>query len=552
VSLLILMGLAFGQTPAVPTLSAQHFRPSIDASRLLWTDEATRHEDGLVTGRFLFQGMANPLVYRSVDTGKETVLLSHAVMSDLLVGASLYGVRVGIDLPIVLASGGAIDGGGAGLGDLQLDGRWTALDSQQWPIGLALSMRVTTPTTTVDAPLGNNGVGWEASAIVDRRFGPLLLAANVGTRGLPRTELENVTWNDQLSFRTGAGYDITPDMGLSAELAGHVAYSAPLANRAGTPMEWLLGGWGYVAEDVVVRAGTGTGITPGLGSPDFRAMVGVGYEPRPSRDTDGDGLFDATDRCPELAEDMDGFQDRDGCPEDDNDGDGFGDLSDPCPNEAEDLDGYLDDDGCPDLLTLVTVAAHALGGEPLAAAVRIAGPTRAEGTGSVQAELVPGVYELVGEHASYAPAIRSVVVPNGPPMAFGLDFAPSSVVVNRATNRLDLSDSIFFELDTAAIRTVSYPLLDMVARAIYEHEEIVSLRIEGHTDSRGSTRYNQRLSDMRAEAVRGYLISAGIDPARVRSLGFGERYPREDREDEKAWAANRRVDFIIDGWKDQP
>ena len=68
----------------------------------------------------------------------------------------------------------------------------------------------------------------------------------------------------------------------------------------------------------------------------------------PDPDNDGDGIADAADKCPNEPEDKDGFQDDDGCPEPDNDSDGIPDAADKCPNEAEDKDGFQDDDGCPD------------------------------------------------------------------------------------------------------------------------------------------------------------------------------------------------------------
>ncbi|WP_375758952.1 OmpA family protein [Corallococcus exercitus] len=65
-------------------------------------------------------------------------------------------------------------------------------------------------------------------------------------------------------------------------------------------------------------------------------------------DMDGDGLSDPEDRCPAVAEDKDGFEDEDGCPDPDNDRDGIADAADACPLEAEVINGVKDDDGCPD------------------------------------------------------------------------------------------------------------------------------------------------------------------------------------------------------------
>jgi outer membrane protein OmpA-like peptidoglycan-associated protein len=70
--------------------------------------------------------------------------------------------------------------------------------------------------------------------------------------------------------------------------------------------------------------------------------------PEVERDTDGDGLPDAIDKCPTEPEDKDGFQDLDGCPDPDNDKDGILDLADKCPNEPETMNGIEDGDGCPD------------------------------------------------------------------------------------------------------------------------------------------------------------------------------------------------------------
>jgi len=65
-------------------------------------------------------------------------------------------------------------------------------------------------------------------------------------------------------------------------------------------------------------------------------------------DRDGDGIPDDVDKCPDEAEDFDGFEDEDGCPDPDNDHDGINDFADACPNEPETFNGFEDEDGCPD------------------------------------------------------------------------------------------------------------------------------------------------------------------------------------------------------------
>ncbi|MCP3100814.1 OmpA family protein [Myxococcus sp. K15C18031901] len=77
------------------------------------------------------------------------------------------------------------------------------------------------------------------------------------------------------------------------------------------------------------------------------APVAMTLPPAPV-DTDGDGIIDSEDRCPAEAEDLDGFEDADGCPDPDNDKDGIPDTVDACPLEAETINGVKDEDGCPD------------------------------------------------------------------------------------------------------------------------------------------------------------------------------------------------------------
>lgn len=75
-------------------------------------------------------------------------------------------------------------------------------------------------------------------------------------------------------------------------------------------------------------------------------IVGLGLAH--AGDKDKDGVPNKTDACKEVAEDIDGFEDEDGCPDVDNDQDGVEDVDDKCPDEPEDADGNEDEDGCPD------------------------------------------------------------------------------------------------------------------------------------------------------------------------------------------------------------
>jgi hypothetical protein len=81
--------------------------------------------------------------------------------------------------------------------------------------------------------------------------------------------------------------------------------------------------------------------------PAARGLVGITFV-HDVGDKDGDGIPDDVDKCPTLAEDKDGFEDADGCPDPDNDKDGIPDIQDECIDEPETVNGYQDTDGCPD------------------------------------------------------------------------------------------------------------------------------------------------------------------------------------------------------------
>jgi outer membrane protein OmpA-like peptidoglycan-associated protein len=73
----------------------------------------------------------------------------------------------------------------------------------------------------------------------------------------------------------------------------------------------------------------------------------------------------------------------------------------------------------------------------------------------------------------------------------------------------------------------------------------IHVRIEGHTDSRGSLKHNMKLSQSRADSVRKFLIGAGVEADRMESRGFGPTVPIDDNRTDAGREANRRVEFVI-------
>ena len=118
-------------------------------------------------------------------------------------------------------------------------------------------------------------------------------------------------------------------------------------------------------------------------------------------------------------------------------------------------------------------------------------------------------------------------------------------LVSVGDSTIDILEEIHFQFDSAILERRSERILDAVAFALADNPSIVSVEIQGHTDNRGSERYNLDLSRRRARAVRTYLLGAGVDPDRLTANGYGESRPLVREQTERAWAANRRVAFVI-------
>lgn len=102
--------------------------------------------------------------------------------------------------------------------------------------------------------------------------------------------------------------------------------------------------------------------------------------------------------------------------------------------------------------------------------------------------------------------------------------------------------NIQFEFDSAVLKTFSYPILDQVASALKNHPD-VKMELDGHSSEEGTTAHNMSLSIDRANAVKAYLVNAGVDAQNLTVRGFGETKPLASNADENGRALNRRVEF---------
>ncbi len=107
--------------------------------------------------------------------------------------------------------------------------------------------------------------------------------------------------------------------------------------------------------------------------------------------------------------------------------------------------------------------------------------------------------------------------------------------------------TIYFDFDSATVRPEDRKLLEAHAKFLADHPKL-RVTLEGHTDERGSREYNLALGDRRARAVQRLLEFMGAAPEQLRTLSYGEEKPADPGHNEAAWAKNRRVEIVYEGY----
>jgi len=272
--------------------------------------------------------------------------------------------------------------------------------------------------------------------------------------------------------------------------------------------------------------------------PHFQHMLGLSIKFGGS-DTDGDGIYDKDDACPEVP----GLEAFNGCP--DTDGDGIEDSKDACPNEAgpkelngcpdSDGDGIADkDDACPNEAGLAALAGCPdADGDGIAdkddQCPNEAGPAENNGCPWPDRD-----GDGVLDKDDLCPDLAGVVANKGCPEL------PQAV--RKALN--DYAKTILFDTGKATIKERSEEVLKNVV-AILEEYSYARFSIDGHTDSVGSDTLNQKLSEERAYSVMNYLIENGVASSRLEAAGYGESRPLADNGTASGRKTNRRVEINL-------
>lgn len=336
----------------------------------------------------------------------------------------------------------------------------------------------------------------------------------------------------------GAGYAI--DAGgrtLELQVSLAAATSAPEPFARPSYLE-VLGGATYALTDPLVTfLAVGAGLDRGVGSPDWRGLVGLRLtfeREAPARapltpiafdpDRDDDGQLDWDDRCIDVKGPIENY----GCPDADRDGDTIADRLDRCPDEPEDRDGFEDTDGCADPDDDGDTIADAEDRCP-----RVLGARENGGCPDTDRDA-----DLIADRHDNCPDQRGDWANRG--------CAKKQLVVISST-KLEILDKVYFDTARATIQARSFALLDNVAQVLSGHPELARIEVEGHTDDQGNDASNLKLSDRRAIAVKDYLAKKGVAAQRLTAKGYGETRPIAPNRTPEGRAENRRVEFRLLG-----
>ena len=476
---------------------------------------------------------------------------------------------------------------GLGLSSLSLKG--IIFDSQLNTFGLALAVRA---LQSLASPLNfladSKGLTLEPSLIIDANWTYFSLAVNLAYLLRPERELnlsfiENETsypvndpifMGSELAYRSGIALKYIPKfLHHSFELLGAipVGLNPALSSNRAMRLELISGLKLLFNQGSYLTIGAGRGLVDSYSNPKWRAFMGIMFHPKP-KDNDGDGIYDAQDQCPSEAEDIDQFEDQDGCPDLDNDYDGLNDLFDQCPNQAEDKNDFEDDDGCPD-------AKRDLDGDGIYDPSDRC-PQQAEDRDNFadqdgcpdedndldqipdnkdrcpnQAEDYDGVKDQDGcpdpdNDGDGIPDYkdRCPLTPEDLDGDADDDGCPEqgSKAITDVGAKLKIKGTVYFDLGKAVIKSESYQLLLAIALFVNERPFLTKIEVQGHTDRQGSRAYNIKLSQQRALAVKNFLVREGsVDAQRLQSKGYGFDQPLVEGQNKIAQAKNRRVEFVV-------
>jgi outer membrane protein OmpA-like peptidoglycan-associated protein len=522
-----------------------------------------------------------PLVVLNTDGSERAAIVSDQIWIHLGGSIVLWDrLRAGLDLPAaVYQNGDAVTLNGktysppdSAFGDIRISTDLRLLGAYGDVFNSAIGFALYLPTGDRANYTSDNTVRFSPRATVAGDISMFTYSGRLGFNFRPlKDTFETNPLGSELTIGAAAGLRVLEKkLVVGPEIYGSTVTSdGSFFKKRTTPLEYLLGAH-YTYKETRFGGGIGGGLTSGWGTPVVRIVLGAEWAPGADKDSDGDGILDKEDACPNVPGIRTNDPRTNGCPPappppptPDRDGDGIFDKDDACPDipgvrsddpkkngcpPDRDGDGIYDkDDACPDV-----------------AGVANADPTKngcppdRDGDGIPDAvdacPDVPGV-KSDDPKKNGCPSDRDGdgiydkddACPDAPGPADPDPKKNGCPLARIEQGQIRIIEQVKFKYNSSELERVSDTVLVAVATIMREHPEITKVRVEGHTDNRGNPVYNKTLSEARAASVMRWLSGPGkIDKKRLEAKGWGLEKPIDTNDTDEGRANNRRVEFHID------
>ena len=453
-------------------------------------------------------------------------------------------LTVGVDVPVAVAQDGsdALHSTGmvlapdsAQLGDIRIHARGTFFGEPSDAFQIGLGAYLWAPSGARDGYVSDGSARGAVELLVGGLSGPVYWNVALGPQLRKSQQLIGVEQGSAFYASGGLGVLLGQDrqVQVGPEFRVGVPFNEP--GLANINAEAMLGAKYRFANDFLLGAAGGPGISEGIGTPDVRAVATFAYSPRledraaPPVDGDNDGIADEDDLCPAQAAGARVDPDRLGCPapvDGDGDADGVPDRIDRCPDKPAAVDkADPDRPGCEILDGDGDGFADGVDQCPAIAGPDSGCPGDGDGDGiRDDVDACPGVRGLEDGDSSK----------NGCPK-----------IVRLRGKEIVILQQVQFATGRAEVKAESAGLLDEVAQVMNDRADILKVEVAGYTDNVGNANVNRNLSERRAQAVVQELIKRGVAAERMTAKGYGPDTPIADNATKEGQAKNRRVEFKI-------
>lgn len=571
VILFSLMGAAFAQDEDVDLMNMQLFRPSIFGGNFIAIDDATTLQQ-LGFGFALYYDYANSLFSYYKDGDSES---AYDIISELHTGhvSAAFGIMdwwsIGAYLPVhymryrefvdgfpILVVNDKNESSDLLWGDAMAKMKFRALRQDLHWIGMAVVPYVTFPTGDDTYLIGEGRTTAGGTLVLEHDFGFFDIGLNGGYLWRQdANELVGTKVGDAVTF--GAGISKTFDMGLGLGLEYWGRYYAiedpdQLSNFSAELTGTIRYQFGKAGPRLV--AGGGPGLADGVGTPSYRLLAGIDYYYR--RPEIGTLEVKTVDENQKQVSATLEITDSEGMKKVSSSDGNLGVKYPPGTYqvvatregyESAGATAYVEGGKRAELLltlkeipppktVLGMVITDKCSGEKITADLEFPdGKKVIAAGGEYSAQMSAGEYEIVLVADGYEKKKIVVMV----------EKEKTTEIKVGLFRKIKKTGKVYFATGSNSIMTKSYPVLNNVADQIKQICNFEQVTIEGHTDSRGDDDKNMGLSRRRGESVKAYLVSAGIDPAKLKVVPHGETEPVASNETVFGREENRRVEFVI-------